>query len=222
MVAQGALWRILTVLAAVNGFSLLTLSVSYLIPVTGAVTERRRLGTTLHGMGAHVQEVLDRIWDGQDLSALGVHLQDLAPELATTAQSYLSYPVVHTFHDPTRATAVEPGVATLHEVVVLLRHVPPEGRGVDPLTLQIVERAFDRLVDVLEGHVVAGRGEPPPVPVRLLEERGIPTAVPQLPASRTAHRRAVLAGWVDDGRWSWWGDVVAGGAGSSSSRGGSR
>jgi hypothetical protein len=47
---DGPLWRMATVLAAGNGFGLVTLSISYLVPVVSAATEKRQLAAHLHAL----------------------------------------------------------------------------------------------------------------------------------------------------------------------------
>lgn len=207
VVAVGDPWRLLTVVATINGFSLLTLTVSYLIPVTGAVTSHRQLGTLLHGLGATAEEIVERAWDGESFARLEPQLVVLAPAVAEAAQNYLSYPVVHAFHDPERRSALEPGLATLHEATVLLGAVDADTRGIDPLTWRTTEEAFERFVDVITAYVVRHPGEPPPVPTGVLRRVGVDPV--GTVTGGVERRRAALAALVADGHWSWEGDVVA-------------
>ena len=210
LVPVGGVWRLATVVATINGFTLLTLTVSYLIPVTSAVTDRRGLGITIRGLGATAQDVLEAAFDGRGFAPLGPHLRQLTPALAHAAQTYRSYPVVHAFHDPRAASALEPGLARLHEVLVLLDHVDPAHRGVDRPTLDAAMHAIEDVLDAAEGAVPTDGPQPEPLDLGVLVDLGVklrdePSAVT---SARDGDRRAALAALVADSRWSWRGAVV--------------
>jgi hypothetical protein len=218
-VPSGATWQILTSVATLNGFALLTMTVSYLIPVVMAVNHRRRLGMLLHGLGPRSQDMLRLGFDGRSMTSLTPRLHDLAPEIAHLAQQYLSYPVLHFFHSPERKTAVEPGLVALDEALLILEHgVLAEARP-DQATLSPLRAALERFEELVADEVVGpDASTPPPPDLTELVEAGVPMASTAsfhaAVASREEHRRR-LAGLLASALWRWEDAVTPAGPPSS-------
>jgi hypothetical protein len=207
VVAVGAWWRTLTVVATINGFVLLTMSVSYLIPVIMAVTERRTLAILAHRLGTDVDDALRRAWDGVAFTGLDDQLVDLARRIARLSQQYLSYPLLHLFHTTDRDAALEPSLAVIAETALVLRDgVERQARPPDPV-LDAIVGAIDRFVDIASRDFVRPLPDAPPPPdLGTLRETGIPLVEParfHRQIADRAQRRRALAGLVTDARWSW-------------------
>jgi hypothetical protein len=204
---DGAPWQVLTALATINGFVLLTMSVSYLIPVVMAVSERNQHGIVLHGLVPTAQELLLRAWDGRSLETLHPNLRELAPMVARAAQKYLSYPVLHFFHSPERTSAFEPGLAALDEALLLLEHGVEESLRPPPLVLTPLRASLDRFAEVVAGEFVSVTGHEPPAPsLEPLRRAGIPTVDDATFGARVTVRREhrrVMGALLEDARWPW-------------------
>ena len=74
-----AAWGALTVVVSVSGFALLTLGVTYVLQVVGAVTAARQLAGTVHALGPTPTSVVAQAWTGSDFAGLGQHLANLTP-----------------------------------------------------------------------------------------------------------------------------------------------
>lgn len=204
---DGAPWQVLTVVATINGFVLLTMAVSYLIPVVMAVSERFQHGMALHGLGDTAQGLLISAWNGSDFSELGPHLREFAPVVSRSTQKFLSYPVLHFFHSPTRDTGLEPGIAALDEALLLLEHGVADEVRPHPFRLRPLRSAFDRFGEVVAEEFIRGAQHPPPPPsLEPLRRAGIPVRdeVTFLEAVATRHEhRRILAGIISDAGWPW-------------------
>lgn len=204
---QGAPWQVLAVAATISGFVLLTMTVSYLIPVMMAVSDRRQQGMLLHSLGENAQELLVTAWDGRDFAPLQGHLRDLAAAVPRLTQQYLSYPVLHFFHSPSHRAAFEPGLARADEALLILEEgVAAEARP-HPAVLQPLRRSLARFSELAIPPFVPVSRDPPPFPdLDALEARGIPTRPREqfhaAVEARGAHR-ARLSAMVADARWSW-------------------
>lgn len=170
----GPVWQIASVVAVANGLFLVTLSITYIVPVLSAVVERRQQAGTLSAMGEDVEELLERVWDGRSFAYLTSQLPLVAQGVALTAQRHLAYPVLHYFHADERELAFAPSVAVLDEAVTVLMHgVAPDVRP-HGASLRTARQAVAHLLTILDEEFVEVGGDPPPARARdrLAEVRG--------------------------------------------------
>lgn len=207
------LWQMLTVVASFNGISVLTLGVTYLVPVISAVTGRRRMALHVSGLGTSPVDIVLAGRDGGDWEALERHLAALTPEFGRLGQQHLAYPVLHYFHDLERDAAIAVAVAVLDETLTLLEHgVAPEARP-DSVTVRAARSSVSAFLGALTAALISPAEEEPPEP-RLdpLRRAGVPTvgdAELRSALEDLAKRRRVLAGFVREDGWTW--DAVVSG-----------
>jgi hypothetical protein len=100
IVPQTGLHRVLAVVVALVGFSVLTLSLTYLMSVYSALVRRNTLALSLHhqsGGTDDAAELLARLGAGGDLSTASSQLSALLRYLHELHESHHSYPVLHYF-----------------------------------------------------------------------------------------------------------------------------
>ncbi|MFP5309390.1 MAG: hypothetical protein ACLGIR_07390 [Actinomycetes bacterium] len=201
-------WQAVVVLGALTGLAVVTLSITYLVPVTGAVTDRRTLALELSSLGGDAAEVVlsgaagERGWH-----ALEQQLAAFAQPLHRTGQRHLAYPVLHHFHDVEPHAALAPRVAVLDDALLLLSAgVHPDHRP-DPLPLQVTTAGVGSLLDTLAAAHITPVDEPPPAPdLARLRAAGVPTVSDAEFAAAVearADRRRLLGGFVHDDGWDW-------------------
>lgn len=207
VVAGGGIWRALTVVAAFSGLSVVTMSITYLVPVAAAVVDRRTLALTLTSLGSTPQELLVRAWDGAGWSHLEERLPSLTRDLGTLGQRHLAYPVLHYFHDLERDVAAPVSIAVLDEALTILRFgVAPDARPAD-LVLEPSRTCVASFLSTLSvGHIAPADDVPPPPSLASLRAAGIPTVDDGTFAAAVAdleERRRLLLGFVRDDGWAW-------------------
>jgi hypothetical protein len=201
---QGA-WQFATVVATGSGLLLVTLSVTYLIPVASAVVQRRQLAGQISSLGRSSYDIVTNGWNGSDFGSLGQNLSMLLPSLHSLRLQHLSYPVLHVFH--TRSTHDSAAISLTHldGAVGLLRSaVDPDVRP-DTQTLDAVAAALGEFLDTMDGIHIDDGPEPVPAPsLTPLIDAGIP-----VDQSRYEHavegserRRRLLASYLHDDGWS--------------------
>lgn len=198
-------WQIATAAAAGTGLILVTLSLTYLVPVASAVAQRRSLASYIHSLGEDSQQLLTRAWTGQDFGALTQHLTALTPLMHTAREHHHTYPVLHYFHSTDRASAAAPNIVVLAQAIDLLRYgvaeqVRPPASAVEPLDL-----ALNRFLDTLSESFLPPTGTPlAPPTLQPLRDAGIPTVHESLYENgneANAERRAQLAALLADDGW---------------------
>ena len=196
----------LTVAAALSGLFLITLTVTYLLPVISAVTEARRLASSIHALGASGEEIVRRAWDGRGFTALERQLERVADALTLHTERHFTYPVIHYFEGGERRTAFAPNVAALADALLLLGQAVAEEVRPAPSALRGLDAALGTFADTLGGSFVGTAGEAPPAPsaarlagaVPLAAEPGVGAAA----ARRVGHRSHLLR-YVRESGYAW-------------------
>lgn len=200
--------RVATALGSINGFFLVTLAISYVIPVLSAAVDTRRLGACVWGLGETPHAMITRAWTGRDFDGLPQHLTALPAMIELYAQRHLAYPILRYFRSSERGSAVELSLAILHETVILLRFgVAREARPAEAVLVP-VERAIADFADAIRPEIrLLTDGPPPPLPdLEDLREAGVPTADEatfRRAAAERAELRRLLCALVCDARWEW-------------------
>lgn len=202
----GAVWRTLTALAAANGFSLVTLTITYLLPIVTAELGRRRLAVYITALGRTPHEILVRAWNGKDFGRLPDHLVALTMPFMEVGQGHLAYPVLHIIHSHTRETALAPSAAVLDEAITLFAGVCPEQRP-DKVAFYPLRQAIAEFLSTLsEAHLEAESEPPPPPSLEPLRAAGIVTVTDEefrLALAPLVDRRRLLLGLVQQEAWRW-------------------
>ncbi|MGH9243290.1 MAG: ion channel [Acidimicrobiales bacterium] len=206
---EGA-WQLATVLATGTGLMLVTLSISYLVPVASAVAQRRQLAIYIASLGTSPHEILARSWTGVGFGSLAQHLVSLTPLVHAAHQSHLAYPVLHYFHSQDRQSAAAPNLANLAnlaQALHLLRHgVAPDIRP-DPAALAPLDAALGLFLDTVRRAFLGPSSPPLDVPpLGPLRAAGVPVVddancTYQASAPATEQRRARLADLLVDDGW---------------------
>lgn len=207
---EGRVWQVLTPVAAANGFFLVTLVITYLLPLVQAVQQRREVAIYITALGETPEEILLRAWNGTGFGRLQDHLVALTSQMMSVGQAHLNYPVLHCFHTRDRDASIAPMVAVLDESLTLIEGLDPP-LGPDPTTVYPLREAVQRLLSTLaEAHLKPER-VPPPVPsLEGLRKNGIVTLDEEdflKAVDLLFDRRRLLLGLVEQEGWRW-DDVV--------------
>jgi hypothetical protein len=199
-------WQLVATVASANGFFLITLVITYLLPLVTEVVKRRQIASYIAGMGDTPQRILVQAWNGDGFGLLSQHWIQLSFPMQQLGQGHLAYPILHCFHSPERNTALAPNVAILDEAMTLMECVVPEKRP-DPVACYPLRCAIESFLETLtEAHLSPTKEPPPPPSLEPLRAAGIPVLgegelAKILDAS--VKRRRLLRGLVDREGWSW-------------------
>lgn len=206
-VASTDAWRVATAIASGSGLILITLSVTYLVPVVSAVTGKRRVAGTIAGLGTTPHELVLHAWDGQGFDGLAQPLSSLQSDIEDIKQKHGAYPVLHYFHSRVRREQIALGLATLDEAIQLLRSGVAEQARPRWMLHEPTRAAIGELLFMLQNDFVPPASEPPPVTsLGPLREAGVPVVTDEqydAAMRRERDRRRRLRGFVQDAGWSW-------------------
>ncbi|GAB4386650.1 MAG: potassium channel family protein [Elainellaceae cyanobacterium] len=204
---QGVAWQLATAIASVNGFVLVSLSITYLLPVISAATQKRQLAVYISSLGGATDEIVARAWNGKDFGQFGQHLITIAPQITLQSEQHLTYPVLHYFHSIERSRAFVLSLAALDEALTLLQYGVKESARPDPAALSPIRRTIAAFLRTLSStYIEPADVTPPPPPLELLRANGIPTVSDQEfweNLELTVERRKLLLALVQEDGWTW-------------------
>jgi hypothetical protein len=121
---QGS-WQIYTAIASFSGLIVITVAITYFVPVLNALVHERSLAQKIHVIGANPQQFLISAYNGKDFSNLNEELNALNNQLLTHIQHQKAYPVLFYFHTNTKEDSLAIQLAVLDEVLSILIHCVP-------------------------------------------------------------------------------------------------
>ncbi len=203
-IPQGALWQVLTVLAAFTGLVLITLGVTYYGGVLSAVAEEQQFAALIAALGEAPTAIVANAWNGRAFEGLDAVFVQLAPLVTLHAQRHLAYPVIHYFRPTDAEVAIAVQTARLGEALVLLRYFVAEEARPAPAALGLLYRSLETLLHTLHPAFIGAPDEAPPLPdISRLRAAGIPLAEgASAPPEAHAARRLML-GFVHESRFAW-------------------
>lgn len=199
------IWQLATVVATGTGLVLVTLSITYLVPVASAVVQRRQLAGQIAGLGGTAHDIVRRGWNGSDFGSLGQSLSMLLSTLHTVRLQHLAYPVLHFFHSPSRHDATAIHIANLVQAVGLLQYGVEETVRPDSQTLAAVEDGLAEFLATMDGVHISDDAEPiDAASLEPLSRAGIPTdaSTYQAHVTHTERRRRLLTSYLHDDGWT--------------------
>ncbi|MBZ9753283.1 potassium channel family protein [Deinococcus sp. HMF7604] len=157
IIATKPLWRILTDIASISGFFLLTFAITFIVPVAQARADRRELALWLHRAGPGAQALIINAHTDHDqgLRSLTTSLHSVLNRIDA---AHLNTPYLHRFHDHDQQDALDLHLPALGEALLIL-----EGalRGDCP---QGLRRALASVTSVARTFHLTHGGALPPVP----------------------------------------------------------
>lgn len=205
-IASSNLWRIVSNIYSFTGLLLLTMSVTYFIPVLSAVIEQRHLGIKLSALGSSSEEMILNSWNGKDFSRLTDKIPEISDALIKHSQHHRAYPVIHYFHNSKEKNNIILQLARLYEVLFLLKNsikteVRPEPQDLSPL-----EVAFENYLEVITktSHFRFDKPVTSPPDYPKLEEAGLLDLTSGFNSLYEADRnRTILQSLVNKDGWDW-------------------
>lgn len=209
-VADGQPWLIATTLAALSGLFLVTLSITYILPVLSAATEKHQLGALLHDLGDTPEDLIRR-WHKVGFDQLVQQaLQTLTPQLHLHAQRHLAYPVIHHFRSARQESALAVNLAIYDQALSLLACALPESERMTDDELAMLRAPVTALLDLSVYHVKGTEAALPAPRLDALRSRGMAlvsdSAFETAWAEHVEHRRRMTSfvassGWMPAGCW---------------------
>ena len=202
-------WEIASSFTTATGMAFVTLGISYIIAVLGAVSEKRSFASDVTGLGERSEAFVRASWAGDDeeFDGLALPLESLSSDLSLLADQHKSYPILHYYHSEQGKRASAMAVPILDEALTLYRHGVPDGEQPNPTLVQDARSSVDSYLETLDTAFIDPADEVPPEPeLDRLRGDGIPTVSDDEFADALedlTERRRKLLGVVRGDAWHW-------------------
>lgn len=205
--ASNNIWRIVTDVYSFTGLILITMSVTYFIPVLSAIIKQRKLGINLSSLGSSPQEIILNAWNGKDYEFFKLQLLSFSDALLEHNQNHRAYPVIHYFHNSDKEHAIILQIARLNETVYILEKcLKPEYTFPEQI-LASIRTALDNYIKVIKdvSHLKVKKEAPRRFPLDRLTEKGMIQAdMEELDFPKDIqHNRKVFLTLIEQDGWKW-------------------
>ncbi len=205
---NGEFWRVYTAIISYSGFIIITLGITYLVPILSAEMEKRQVSIYIHSLGLSPQEMLLNSWDGKDFSTFSQHFSPLAEKIMKQAQNHVAYPVLHNFHSHLHREALAVNLVALDEALtILMLYLPddikPHKQEIYPLRYALT----DYLATLESAFIGPSKNEPGPIVISKLKAFNIPlrqqNSETQFDMEKLRYRRKLMLGMLENDGWHW-------------------
>lgn len=204
---NGSIWEIASSLTTASGMLVVTLAVSYILSVLGAVSDKRAFASSVTGFGKQSEAIVQTGWNGEDLHQLDLPLNERAAEISKLAEQHKSYPILHYYHSEKETDASAMAVAVFDDALALLRFGVPEEHRPNTALIEDARSSTQDYLHTLDNAFINPADEPPPLPdLDRLRDAGIPTKSDEEFTNAIEDyekRRCRLLAMVEADAWYW-------------------
>ncbi|TVP47665.1 MAG: two pore domain potassium channel family protein [Gemmatimonadales bacterium] len=200
-------WQIATSLTTASGMLFVTMGVSYVLSILGAVATKRSFASSVTGLGSRGEDLVAAGWDGKTLHGLDLPLSAVGSQLGKLVEQHRAYPVLHYYHSAASKDASAVAVAVLDEALTLIHAGVPADAQPERALVTGARSSVASYLDTLNSAFIEPAHDPPPRPdLHHLRASGVPTvqddAFSVALADLEARRRKLL-GMVHADAWEW-------------------
>jgi hypothetical protein len=204
---NGDIWEMASSFTTASGMLVATLSVSYILSILGAVSQKRSFANGVTALGMRSEAFLQSGWNGEDFSDLDLLLDTLSSDLNMLAEQHKSYPILHYYHSENETEASAMAVAILADAMLLLEVAVPDANEPNEALTESTRSSVNDYLETLNNAFIQPADQPPPPPdLDHLRAADIPTVddteFAEALSERTDSRRKLL-GAVDADAWYW-------------------
>jgi len=163
--ASNNFWRIITDLYSFTGLILITMSVTYFIPVLSAIIKQRKLGINISSLGSSPQEIILNAWNGKDYAFFKLQLLSFSDALLEHNQNHRAYPVIHYFHNSNKEHAIILQLSRLNEAIYILDNCLNHEYSIPKQEISSIKSALNNYTKVVkEVSKISIKKSPPSAP----------------------------------------------------------
>jgi hypothetical protein len=168
-------WQILTGLMTASGLLLVTLSITYVLSVLDAVTQKRAFARDVSGLGTDGEAIVTSSWNGGGFGDVALQLNGITSELNELTSNHKAYPILHYFYTDDRAAAAVLSVASLDDALTLWQRATPEEERPSDTILESARSSVQSYLDMVSAFATRADEHPSPPDPTVLREAGVPT-----------------------------------------------
>lgn len=200
-------WEVLTAILSFTGLILISIAITYLIPVVSAEIMKRKISIFINTLGGSSEEILLNYWNGKDFKELEQPFVSLVDSIILHAQNHKAYSVLHFFHSSDRKEAFVLNITNLDEALtVLLHNISEEQRPPFNVLIRLRKAISSYLVTLPATFINPSKESPPALNLSPLENKGVTILSGEIVDREYAKlktRRRLLLSLIKDDGWEW-------------------
>ncbi|MBR9774271.1 MAG: two pore domain potassium channel family protein [Cytophagales bacterium] len=198
-------WRIISNFTGLNGMFLLSIAISYFIPLMNAVVKQRMLATFISNLGDTPTEIISNGWNGTDFNILHEQFKELYPMILMQCEQQLAYPVLLYFHSENPKYSPQLNLAKLDEALSI-QEVYNIDQSDKAYIWKNLRMAMNKYLKVIKNSYSFNSEPVPDFPYKnklpsLI--RDIPKETADYRLTNIKERRAFIASLVKNDGWKW-------------------
>jgi len=197
-------WLFYTGFISYTGVVLISLGISFLLPVIEAITLKRQVSLQIHNLGKNPRQILER-YENDDFVELLERLKELEPLLLQLAQYHLAYPVIHYFHSVHLYESLPVKLVSLDETMSVLLYKVDSEKIEDIRSLERAYAAMTYYLSTLASAFIQPKDDEPERP----DTTYLQNASEVTSSRGTGHdkdlekRRKLLLAYLQNDGWNW-------------------
>ncbi|WP_135305171.1 potassium channel family protein [Haloarcula amylovorans] len=172
---RDGLWQVLTALMTASGMLLVTLSITYVLSVLDAVTQKRTFARDVSGLGTDGEAIVTTTWNGDGFDDVALPLNSITTALNELTANHKAYPILHYFYTDDCAAAAVLSVASLDDALILWQRATPEKHRPADSIIESARSSVQSYLDTVNTFASPSDTQPPAPDLDVLQEAGIPT-----------------------------------------------
>lgn len=201
-------WKIYTALLSFTGLLLITIGITYLVPLLQAEIQRRNLCLHIASLGTSPEDFLISNWNGKDFSQLNGHFDDLRKEISYLGQNHRAYPLLHHSHSHIKQKSTPITMSILDEALTIMIYCLPDNTWPNESSLKALRNAITSYLSTLNNAFIQPSKDAPEQPdYDNLIKAGLPVTKDQEKIfdcyKSNGPRRKLLLGLLYTDGWQW-------------------
>lgn len=201
------IWQFLSVTVAASGLIFITLGVTYVLSVLGALTQKRALAKSISGLAASPSELVRNTWNGNDFHDLDLLLNSFSSQLNVITAQHNAYPVLHFYYSDQNEESLPLSIAIIDEALTILSFGIQKEYRPNELLLKSARSSVESYLMTQKNAYTSPSESAPPLPNLIaLRKEGVPVlSDAHISESFTALeiRRKSLLGAVHENERQW-------------------
>lgn len=174
-IPKEGIWQFLSVTVAASGLIFITLGVTYVLSVLGALTQKRSLAKSISGLAASPAEFIQNSWNGNDFHDLDLLLNTFSSQLNNITSQHNAYPVLHFYFSAQDEESLPLSIAILDEALSILSFGIQKEFRPNSLLLKSARSSVESYLNTQKNAYTSPTDEAPPLPdLTVLHEKDLP------------------------------------------------
>ncbi len=205
---NGNVWILFTNFVSFFGFIIITVCITYVVPLVSNLTQAKALSLKIAGLGESTTDLLVNSFNGENFNELTSQFSGIAADILKYSTNHLAYPILHYVHQSNKAENIILKMVSLDETLNILSCNIPKRYISHPLGLLELRRSISIYLGTLK-NIEPAESAPPllnfvkiekslPIALMNTDPENLNKIYKQLEERRKLHRTNL----ENDG-WNW-------------------